>query len=341
MKLNNVNNIEPLGFQWKARDPFLFCVHHEDYFPKGNENLGPESSSLKGRQIGQDFTIKDGWRMYHGKKVPGFPSHPHRGFETVTVVRKGFVDHSDSLKASGRYGHGDVQWMTAGRGIQHSEMFPLIHQDKENTMELFQIWLNLPAKNKMVEPHFKMLWAESIPNYTNTDEAGKKTIIEVISGQVNHQKAPEPPPDSWASNPENEVAIWDIQMEAGAGWKLPKASAGINRTLYFYKGDQLNISDTIIKSYHMAYLTPNAELTLTAGEKPCGILILQGKPINEPVVQYGPFVMNTSQEIQDTFEEFQRTEFGGWPWSTSEPTHGTNKGRFAQHADGQLETREQ
>lgn len=335
--MNDVYNIEPLSFQWKARDPFLFCVHHEDYFPQGNEHLGPDPSSLKGRQIGQDFTIKDGWRMYHGKNVPGFPSHPHRGFETVTVVRKGFVDHSDSMKAAGRYGHGDVQWMTAGRGIQHAEMFPLINQNKENTMELFQIWLNLPAKNKMVDPYFKMLWAESIPNYTHID-AGKKTVVEVIAGQLSHHKAPAPPPDSWAANPQNEVAIWNIQMEAGASWKLPKASAGINRTLYFYKGNQLKISGTTIENYHMVYLTPNTELTLTAGEKECGILILQGKPINEPVVQYGPFVMNTQQEIQSTFEEYRRTEFGGWPWSTSEPVHGLGKGRFALHADGSLET---
>ena len=84
--------------------------------------------------MGDDFIIKDGFRMYHGKSVPGFPGHPHRGFETITVVRKGIVDHADSMGASGRYGNGDVQWMTAGKGVQHSEMFPLIHSDKENTI---------------------------------------------------------------------------------------------------------------------------------------------------------------------------------------------------------------
>ena len=197
MKTNDVRNIEPLGFQWKALDPFLFCVHHEDFFPKGNDNLGPDSAYLKGRNIGQDFTVKDGFRMYHGRKVPGFPSHPHRGFETVTIVRKGFVDHTDSMKAAGRYGEGDVQWMTAGKGIQHAEMFPLINKDKENTMELFQIWLNLPKKSKMVDPYFSMFWSETIPKGNLDDENNRKTKIEVIAGKINEHQAPAPPPDSW------------------------------------------------------------------------------------------------------------------------------------------------
>ena len=154
--------IKPMGFQWDTLDPFLFCVHHEDNFPKGNENMGP-AESLAGRGLGDDFIIKDGYRMYHGKKVPGFPGHPHRGFETVTIVRKGLVDHADSMGAAGRYGNGDVQWMTAGSGVQHSEMFPLLRKDKDNPLELFQIWINLPRRNKMSNPHFSMLWSEKIP----------------------------------------------------------------------------------------------------------------------------------------------------------------------------------
>ena len=108
-----IKKIRPLGFQWETLDPFLFCVHHEDYFPKGNDDLGPDPSHFEGRHMGQDFIVKDGFRMYHGNKVPGFPGHPHRGFETITVVRKGLVDHTDSTGAAGRYGDGDVQWMTA------------------------------------------------------------------------------------------------------------------------------------------------------------------------------------------------------------------------------------
>ena len=121
---NTIKKIRALGFQWETSDPFLFCVHHEDFYPKGNKELGPDLELLKGRHIGQDFIVKDGFRMYHGTTVPGFPGHPHRGFETITVVRKGLIDHADSTGAAGRYGDGDVQWMTAGKGVQHSEMFP-------------------------------------------------------------------------------------------------------------------------------------------------------------------------------------------------------------------------
>jgi len=106
-------DVKPLGFTWDTADPFLFCVHHLDRYPPGNDALGPAVSPA-GRNLGQDFTVRDGWRMYHGTTVPGFPADAHRGFETVTVVLEGFVDHSDSHGAAGRYGEGDVQWMTAG-----------------------------------------------------------------------------------------------------------------------------------------------------------------------------------------------------------------------------------
>ena len=137
--------------------------------------MGP-IDNLSGRSLGSDFTVKDGYRMYHGKTVPGFPAHPHRGFETVTIVRKGLVDHSDSMGASGRFGNGDVQWMTAGKGIQHSEMFPLLNKDS-NPLELFQIWLNLTKKSKFVQPHYKMFWKEKIPVFIESKESAKGNII--------------------------------------------------------------------------------------------------------------------------------------------------------------------
>ncbi|MCB0787870.1 MAG: pirin family protein, partial [Flavobacteriales bacterium] len=186
-----IKKIKPLGFQWETQDPFIFCVHHEDFFPEGNERMGPKTG-LEGRQLGQDFIIKDGYRMYHGRQVPGFPGHPHRGFETITLVRKGFVDHSDSAGATARYGNGDVQWMTAAKGLQHAEMFPLLHEDRPNTMELFQIWLNLPRKSKMLEPHFKMLWSEQIPKKTVQDEQGRNIYLEVIAGKLQGETAPAP-----------------------------------------------------------------------------------------------------------------------------------------------------
>ncbi len=332
-----VKSVKQLGFQWETADPFLFCVHHEDNFPKGNEKMGPDPSYFQGRHMGDDFIIKDGFRMYHGKTVPGFPGHPHRGFETITVVRKGLVDHADSMGASGRYGDGDVQWMTAGKGVQHSEMFPLLSTEKENPMELFQIWLNLPKAKKMVEPHFKMLWKDTIPNHVHTDAAGKISRIEVIAGKVEDKTAPAPPPDSWAASAANELAVLNIKMDADATWVLPKASAGINRNLYFYEGSTLDLAGQVIPKYSAIEVHPEFDITLKAGADGASILVLQGKPIGEPVIQYGPFVMNTKEEINQAFEDYHNTQFGGWPWPKYDQVHAREKGRFAKHADGKEE----
>lgn len=334
----SVKQVKAMGFQWDTADPFLFCVHHEDHFPKGNAKMGP-AESLAGRSLGDDFIIKDGYRMYHGKTVPGFPGHPHRGFETVTVVRKGVVDHADSIGAAGRYGFGDTQWMTAGKGVQHSEMFPLLHEDKENTMELFQVWLNLPKKNKMTDPHFTMLWGETIPKYVHTNAGGGKTTVEIIAGQIGKLRAPAPPPASWAADPANEVAVWNITMEPGTTWKMPAASPGINRTLYYYIGDHLKIDGRTIPSYHQAEVEGDMALSLENGDSEARILVLQGRPINEPVIQYGPFVMNTKEEIKQAFDDYHRTQFGGWPWPRRDQVHDRDAGRFALHADGRKEVR--
>jgi len=334
-----IKSIKSLGFPWQTQDPFLFCVHHEDFYPKGNDLMGP-AVSLAGRNIGQDFSPnKDGWRMYHGEHVPGFPAHPHRGFETVTIVTKGVVDHSDSLGAAGRFGFGDVQWMTAGKGVQHCEMFPLLNKDKENPLELFQIWLNLPRANKYADPHFAMLWNDTIPEVSSIDENGKSTHVRIIAGQIEKVKTPRPAPNSWASNSDNEVAIWTIQMDAGAQWKLPIASPTVNRSLYFYKGESMQVDEKKFSSHQAIELYADHPVTIKNGPAESYLLLLQGKPINEPVVQHGPFVMNTQQEIQQAMLEYQQTEFGGWPWPSYEHVHPSDKSRFAKYPDGTVEFR--
>jgi redox-sensitive bicupin YhaK (pirin superfamily) len=328
--------IKPLGFPWETLDPFIFCVHHRDDFPKGNDNMGP-SVSLAGRTIGQDFSGKEGWNMYHGKTMPGFPYHPHRGFETVTVVKEGVIDHTDSLGAAGRFSGGDVQWMTAGKGVLHSEMFPLVHSDKGNPMELFQIWLNLPKRSKFVQPHFKMLWKENIPVLNEMDSNGNKTEVNVIAGNLKSFHGPEPTPDSWAAEQGNDVSILTIKLDAHATWTLPKTDAGVNRMLYFYKGSSMKIAATDISVYHSVQLKSDIDVILQTGVEDCYLLLLQGKPMNEPVVQYGPFVMNTEEEIREAFAEYQKTQFGGWPWPNHEQAHARESGRFALHADGREE----
>lgn len=339
MSQKRIFNIRNLGFTWETNDPFLFCVHHNDHYPAGNENMGPDAS-LAGRNLGQDFAVKDGWRMYHGRKVPGFPEHPHRGFETVTIVLKGFVDHSDSHGAGGRYGNGDVQWMTAGAGLQHSEMFPLLNRDSDNPLELFQIWLNLPKAKKFADPHYKMLWAEDIPVFSHADENNHKTEVTIIAGKIADTKAPAPAPDSWASDPENEVAIWLIKMDAEAEWTIPPAATGINRSVFVYQSSGLNLSGVNLEKDQAADLKSDESIVIKSGPEESLILLLQGKPIAEPVVQHGPFVMNSNQEINQAILEYQRTQFGGWPWPQAEQVFPHDRGRFARYADGKEEIRD-
>jgi len=330
-----IQEISPLGFQWQVSDPFLFCVHHNDYYPVSDGHYAP-NASLQGRDIGQDFAGIDGWRMYHGEHVPGFPEHPHRGFETVTVVQKGVVDHADSMGAAGRYADGDVQWMTAGSGVQHSEMFPLIHADKENTMELFQIWLNLPAKNKMVKPHFTMHWNEKIPVLSIKDSQGNLNKLKIIAGAYQETKGLPPPPNSWAADSEHQVWIWIIDMQPHAEFTIPAAKEHLNRNVFYFEGNGLSIQQQTIPKYHQVKLASHLNVTLKNGSEPAKLLLLQGQPIAEPTVQYGPFVMNTKEEIQQAFLDFRATQFGGWPWKNSDPIH-NERGRFARHADGHEE----
>jgi quercetin 2,3-dioxygenase len=298
------------------------------------------SLDLKGKKSGEDFDLKSDWKMYYGKEVPGFPVHPHRGFETITIVLQGYVDHSDSHGASGRYGAGDVQWMTAGSGMQHAEMFPLIHDDKENTLELFQVWLNLPRKDKFVDAYYKMLWAENIPEVVEEDEKKNKAIINVIAGAYKGIESLDPNPDSWANSKNNHVGILTIKLEPGASFTLPSISSSLNRNLYYYKGHSITIDNRMIKSNSSIKLTGDQEIQITNGSKDSYLLLLEGEPINEPVINYGPFVMNTMEEIDQAYKDYHATQFGGWPWDRKDPVHPKNIGRFAKYDDKNKEITE-
>ena len=323
--------VTPLGFPWRTADPFLFCVHHDDAYPAGDERMAP-AASLEGRELGQDFAGKDGWRMYHGEVVPGFPQHPHRGFETVTIVRNGIVDHSDSLGAAARFGQGDTQWLTAGRGIVHAEMFPLLDRAGKNPLELFQIWLNLPARSKLCDPHFSMFWREGAQTLR-----APGALVVVAAGQLGEVRAPPPPPKSWAAATGADVAIWTIKLAPAATWTLPAAAAGSNRSLYFFRGARLQVEGRSIEAHSRIELRAETAALLVNGPEESELLLLQGRPIGEPVAQHGPFVMNTQAEIRQAFADYQRTGFGGWRWPEDGPVHGREQGRFARHPDGRVE----
>ena len=335
--IDSILQTVPLGFQWPAVDPFLFCVHHLDRYPPGNERLGPDAP-LEGREIGADFAGHDGWRMYHGDVVPGFPGHPHRGFETVTYVRQGFIDHSDSLGATARFGRGDVQWLTAGKGVVHSEMFPLLERTQPNVLELFQIWLNLPAADKLTDPYFTMLWSEDIPRLDTTDDDGRRIEVTVIAGALAGLQPPAPPPSSWAARPDADVAIWHIVLSPDAQWSLPPAaSSETARTLYVFEGSARVAMSHEVASTGLA-VRGDVDVPIVAGANGAEVLLLQGRPIGEPVAQYGPFVMNDEAGVRQAFADYRATGFGGWPFASQDPVHPRDAGRFAVHVDGHRET---
>mmetsp|Transcript_1423 Transcript_1423/g.2114 ORF Transcript_1423/g.2114 Transcript_1423/m.2114 type:complete len:363 (-) Transcript_1423:167-1255(-) len=311
-------------------DPYLFCVYHKDQYPPGNDEMeAPHSGN------GMDFNPDAPYRMYHGSKVPGFPQHPHRGFETITATIDGFVDHADSVGNAGRYGQGDLQWMTAGGGIVHSEMFPLIHQEEDNPTRFFQIWLNLEAKNKMVAPHFKMFWNYEIPKYTTEDGKASVTVWVGHYFGATHENQNSPPPESWASNPENDVALLHITLKPGGKLTLPKANVQrVNRSLFYIEGesDVMRVGGKVIDRKINIHLdeSVDVELELDGSAAENGeFLLMQGKPIEEPVAQHGPFVMNTRAEISQAFSDYHETQFGGWPWERDDMIFPREKGRFA------------
>ncbi len=331
-----VETVALTGSPWPTIDPFLFCVHHDDAYPAGNDRYGPVAS-LEDHEMGADFAGVDGFRMYHGLEVPGFPQHPHRGFETVTYVRRGLIDHSDSLGAAARFGRGDTQWLTAGRGIVHSEMFPLLDRDAPNPLELFQIWLNLPAESKLADPYFAMLWACDVPLVTARDAEGRTTEITVVAGELDGERPPPPPPDSWASRPEADLAIWHLRCDPGAQWTVPPATGEETvRVLYLYAGSA-TVDDIVVVAPTGVVVRSPAAAPVTAGDGGAEILMLQGRPIGEPVARYGPFVMNEEREIEQALTDYRETGFGGWPWLRDDPVHAPDRGRFARHADGREE----
>jgi hypothetical protein len=335
---NSIKNIAklPETGTWPTEDPFLFCVHHHDVYPSANQNLGP-NASLFGRDIGQDFSNKDGWSMYHGSIIPGFPRHPHRGFETVTIVEKGLIDHADSLGAAARYGNGDVQWLTAGNGIQHAEMFPLFDKVNNNAIDFFQIWVNLPASRKRVEPYFSMFWADKVPVINIQDSKGRITEVTIIAGQHGKNKPPTPPPDSWASESKNNFAMWIIKLQSNAEWVLPATSSTVNRSLYIVNGNGIKIGTQLINARNQVELIPDNDVTITDNDGGTKLLLLQGEPISEPIVKHGPFVMNTQSEIRQAYYDYQNTQFGGWNWGKDDPVHGKEYKRFAKLVDGREE----
>lgn len=328
-----IKQIFAINGRLPLRDPFIMGAYHFDQFPKGNGNMGPDAD-ISNRVKGNDFDPNASWRMYHSDEIPGFPYHPHLGFEILTYVPTGYADHCDSLGSRGRYGEGDAQLMSAGSGVLHSEMFPLVHDDKENPLRLFQIWMNLPAKSKMTPPDYKMIWRGKMPTGNYISDNGAEVVVKVMLGEYAGVKAVEPLKHSWATDTNHHMGAVEVIMQPGTTFTLPKVSEILNRFVFFYEGtDKVKIDDYGVKQSHLFDLNGNEEITIVNGNAVAKLFIMEGEPIGEPVVAHGPFVMNTTQEIQEGFERYRRNQFGGWPWGPTERdmVNPKDAGRFASY----------
>ena len=232
--------------------------------------------------------------------------------------------------------------MTSGRGIQHAEMFPLINRDGPNPLRFFQLWLNIPKVNKNCPPTQITHWAEQVPKIIQDG-----VCVTVWAGELLGKTAQAPPPHSYASNPSNKVGIFFIKLDPGSSFTLPAHPAQdsqeerkINRSLYFVSGKQaiVNKSSPFPSSSTTLLCDSLAEFVIeNPGTDIVECLVLEGRPIGEPVAQRGPFVMNTQEELASAFLEYRMTQFGQpWPFSSDSPVHCRDRGRFVDLGDGKI-----
>lgn len=226
--------------------------------------------------------------------IAGFPSHPHRGFETVTIMLAGSMEHRDSVGNTGRLGPGSVQWMTAGRGIIHSEM----PKQEDGLMWGFQLWVNLPAKDKMTAPRYQDIAGADIPSV----EVGPSAEVRVIAGEVGGVKGPVDPGHT-------APILLDVRLDDGGHFEqaLPE---GHNAFLYVYDGrvrisDGEGFSDPVAKAHAVVLRRDGATVRLEAHDGPARAMLFAGRPLDEPVARHGPFVMNTREELVRAFEDYQ------------------------------------
>ena len=225
--------------------------------------------------------------------IAGFPEHPHRGFETVTYMLDGRMRHGDNQGNSGLLESGSVQWMTAGRGIVHSEM----PEQEEGLMRGFQLWVNLPAKDKMTAPRYQDIAPEKIPE--TAPSAGVK--VRVVAGRFGDVEGP-------VSGIATQPLYLDIALDAGASLTVP-VPAGHNAFAYVFEGRGVQVADERLDRSELAVLNDGDAVELTAGDEAARVLLVAGRPLREPVARYGPFVMNTKQQIIEAVEDFRNGKF--------------------------------
>ncbi|QJI28353.1 pirin family protein [Pseudomonas sp. ADAK18] len=228
----------------------------------------------------------------------GVGQHPHRGFETVTIVYKGEVEHRDSTGAGGTIGPGDVQWMTAAKGILHEEFHSEAFARSGGALEMVQLWVNLPAKDKMTDAGYQTILDSDIPSLPLADNAGS---LRLIAGEFAGVKGP--------ARTFTPIDVWDVRLNADKAVTLD-LHAGRNTALVVLKGTvQINGVELAREGQLVLFERDGDQLSLESNND-ATFLLLSGEPIDEPIVGHGPFVMNTEQEIHQAFADFQSGEFG-------------------------------
>ncbi|MFW5402085.1 pirin family protein [Yersinia sp. 1252 StPb PI] len=228
----------------------------------------------------------------------GVGQHPHRGFETVTIVYHGEVEHRDSTGKGGVIGPGDVQWMTAGGGILHEEFHSDMFAQRGGAFEMVQLWVNLPAKNKMADPGYQAIRSETIPQVVLAEDAGS---LRVIAGEYAGKNGP-----AQTFSPLN---VWDIRLNQGKSteFSLP---IGWNTALIVLRGTVLVNGDAVARDAEMVLLDAAGSNVTIEANNDAVLLLLNGEPIDEPIIGHGPFVMNTQQQIIEAIADFNGGRFG-------------------------------
>jgi redox-sensitive bicupin YhaK (pirin superfamily) len=228
----------------------------------------------------------------------GFPDHPHRGFETVTYLLDGRMQHRDSRGHAGTLGPGDVQWMTAGSGLVHSEAPAAEFLRTGGRLHGFQIWLNLPQRDKMMEPRYQEVSAARIPQAVSADGS---VTVRVIAGEALGAQA--------VIDTRIPIQYLHFTLHAGASIKQPVATAS-NTVVYVFEGTAI-LDGQRVTAHNLAVFARDADaVQLTAADEPVQLLLLSGEPIGEPVARYGPFVMNTREEVQQAVEDYRAGRMG-------------------------------
>ena len=212
---------------WDTEDPFMFASHHFDDYPRGNRQQAPPLEEIKKRSLGHDYRPQYGYRMYGGKVAPGFPLHTHWGYETITICTEGYVDHFDSLGNQGRFGYGDVQWITASSRYGHCEMYPLAFADRDNHHRVTQIMMHIPNEKKNKGVEINNVWAENVPCIRKDG-----CVIHVYAGTYEGMTGVVPNKDSWAADPSHHVRIVSFEVDPGVTITLDPTVPSAGRNVY-------------------------------------------------------------------------------------------------------------